>query len=303
MAIKTGRSDKVAEVIIDHEKCTLCGLCTVVCKGAPLYIENDRVNVDHSRIFGCIGCGQCAAVCTENCITVVGRTLLDGDIADELPPEETKATYDQLKSLLLTRRSIRDFKKEEVPQDVIEKIIDAASTAPMGLPPSDVEILVLKGRDKVKQFSDDMITSMKQSKWMFGPVAQLLMRPFIKKETAELFKTFLVPMLDAFLEGKTDGKDLLLYNAPLAMYFHVSPYADSVDPLIVATYAMIAAESLGIGSCMIGTIAPFIKHNKKLKKKYAISLRNRQGIMLIFGYPKVKYKRTIKRTFADINYY
>ena len=27
------------------------------------------------------------------------------------------------------------------------------------------------------------------------------------------------------------------------------------DPLIAATYAMLAAESLGLGSCMIGTPA------------------------------------------------
>ena len=46
--------------------------------------------------------------------------------------------------------------------------------------------------------------------------------------------------------------DLLFYGAPCVLLFHQSPYADPVDGHIACTYAMIAAESLGLGTCMIG---------------------------------------------------
>ncbi|WP_410170718.1 hypothetical protein [Clostridium felsineum] len=32
---------------MDKTKCTVCGLCVKVCTGAPLFIENNTVKVDH----------------------------------------------------------------------------------------------------------------------------------------------------------------------------------------------------------------------------------------------------------------
>lgn len=53
MALKTGRFYECAEVEIDKGKCTICGLCVKVCKGAPLFIEDKIVKVDHDLvIFG-----------------------------------------------------------------------------------------------------------------------------------------------------------------------------------------------------------------------------------------------------------
>ena len=60
MPLVTRRAKENAQVIIDHELCSLCGLCVNVCTG-PLHIENDQVQVDQSILFGCYGCGQCAA--------------------------------------------------------------------------------------------------------------------------------------------------------------------------------------------------------------------------------------------------
>ena len=48
-------------------------------------------------------------------------------------------------------------------------IIEAVSTAPMGLPPSDVEVLILDGFDKVQQFADDIIAVIRKSRWFFSP--------------------------------------------------------------------------------------------------------------------------------------
>jgi nitroreductase len=86
------------------------------------------------------------------------------------------------------------------------------------------------------------------------------------------------------------------------MYFYGSPYSDPADAYIPATYAMLVAESLGLGTCMIGSINPFLKRGaSSLKKKYKINPKNRNGIFLIIGYPKVKYHKGIKRTFAKVS--
>ncbi|MGE5398639.1 MAG: nitroreductase family protein, partial [Chitinophagales bacterium] len=87
------------------------------------------------------------------------------------------------------------------------------------------------------------------------------------------------------------------------MYFYASPYADQVDPYIPATYAMLTAESLGLGCCMIGTIGYFMKYEKKLSAKYGIPPRSTAGLAMIFGYPRFKYSHALKRTFAQVRYY
>ena len=104
------------------------------------------------------------------------------------------------------------------------------------------------------------------------------------------------------IEGQEREVDYLLYDAPLAMYFHGSPYGDPADPVIAVTYAMLAAEFQELGSCMIGTIAPFFRHERKLREKYGIPPKNRQGIMVIFGYPSTKFHNAIRRICAGVHF-
>jgi len=302
MPIATRRAKGNAEVIIDHEHCSLCGLCVNVCKGMPLYIKNDQVQVDQSILFGCIGCGQCAAVCPQRCIIIEGREMRAEDLVD-LPPREQRANYEQFQALLLARRSTRAFQKKEVEAEVVQKILDSVSTAPIGLPPSEVQVLVLKGFARVREFAQDMVGVVKAKKWWFSPLVLGLMRPFIGKEAYDLMKTFVAPLPDFFSETMARGEDWLLYDAPLAMYFHASPTSDPLDFAIAGTYAMLAAESLGLGACMIGTVAPFLKYKNKVSKKYGIPKDDNQGIMVIFGYPKYKYTRSIKRSLGGVNTY
>ncbi|MFZ5644681.1 MAG: nitroreductase family protein [Bacillota bacterium] len=302
MPLKTCRGDDFASVFIDKENCTVCGLCVKVCKGDILHTVDGEVEIDLSRLFGCIGCGQCMAVCPKNCITVQGRCL-SMDSLTELPEYTNKTDYEQLKALMLGRRSVRDYKDREIEQEVIDKILDAARTAPMGIPPSEVHILVLKGRDKVREFSNDMVDYMQKTRWLFQPPAAYVYRPFIGKASYELIQGFMLPLIDVLHRKRKENSDWLLYSAPLAMLFHASPYADPVDPHIPATYAMLAAESMGLGSCMIGSVAPFLKYSKKIKAKYKIKPQNQMGIVVVFGYPAVRYTRSLKRDFAEVQYY
>jgi nitroreductase/ferredoxin len=300
MSIITSRTSGVAEVSIDHQKCNLCGFCVEICKSFVLSIENKNVNIDQKKLFGCIACGHCVAICPKDAIIVTGREMSASDFVP-LPLKETKATYDQIYSLLVSRRSTRDFKDKEIEKEIFDKILAAASTAPMGIPPSDVRVMVLQGTTKVREFVNDFLDYFKSIKWMFSPFMLALYRPFLSKESFALYKSFLVPLSDFFISTHEKDEDWLLYNAPLAMYFYGSPYADLVDPDIPATYAMIAAESLGLGTCMIGSIAPFLKQGAgKLKKKYGIMKKNPGGVFVIFGYPKYHFHKGIKRTFAGV---
>ncbi len=174
----------------------------------------------------------------------------------------------------------------------------------MGIPPSDVNVLVLDTFEKVRAFSEDYCNYLDKMKWFVSKWFLGLMKPFWGKANDEMFTNFVRPLFKIYTESMKKGEDLVTYDAPLAMYFYGSPYADPADPIIAATYAMLAGESLGLGTCMLGGIHTLIQNGKKAKRfrdKYEIKYPSREGLFVIFGYSKVKYSKGINRTFATVN--
>jgi len=296
---KTGIGDMAAIPTIDAKTCDLCGWCVKVC-GTGLKIRDGAVRFDDDAFVGCIGCGLCMAVCPTGSITVTGRKM-SPEMRLPMPANDAIATPDQLESLLLRRRSIRLFAEKEVEKPVVDAILRMASTAPMGIPPSDVGVIVFRGRDKVNELRTDALDYFQHLSRYFNRGVLLLMRPFVKKVSYEMLRDFVRPVLKEYAKGEAEGSDTLFYDCPLLLLFHVSQYADPADSYIAATYAMIAAESLGLGTCMNGMI-PVIDYSRKIKRKYGIPKSNRVTLGIMIGYPAVKYQRALRREFASVVY-
>jgi nitroreductase len=130
------------------------------------------------------------------------------------------------------------------------------------------------------------------------------MRPFWGKTNDEMFRKLLSPLIRIYVDSMKKGENVVTYDAPVTLYFYGSPYSDPDDPAIASTYAMLAAESLGLGTCMIGGIHPFIQHGRaaaKFREKHGIRYKSTAGLFLILGYPNVKFKKGIRRTFANLD--
>jgi ferredoxin len=301
MAIPTTRAKEKASILIDYNKCTVCGKCVEVCKDFSIEIREGKLVISDNPLFGCIGCGHCMAVCPTGAIEIKGREISPADIYS-LPDSSAACGYEQLSALLERRRSIREFSEKGVSTDVIEKILNAARTSPMGLPPSDVNVLVFGSREAVRGFGLDFCNYLNEMKWFVSKWFLALMRPLWGKANDEMFRGFVKPMFNFFIKESSRGVNMATYDAPLAMYFYGSPYTDPADPIIAATVAMYAAESLGLGTCMIGSVHPLIQNGKKAKQfreKYKIKYTSREGLIVLFGYPAIKYKKGIRRTFAS----
>ena len=150
MAIITSRTNENGQINFIYDRCNSCGLCVKICKDFSLKMEGNKPMLSEGAVFGCMACGHCMAICPEKAIEISGREMSADDLID-LSTFSDRLNYSQLRNLLISRRSIRDFKDKEIEEDVIEKIIEAAVMAPMGLPPSDVQLIVFKGKDKVQE--------------------------------------------------------------------------------------------------------------------------------------------------------
>jgi ferredoxin len=303
MSIPTSRDKEPANVFIDIDKCTGCGLCVEVCKDFSFKIVDHKVVRSETPVFGCIACGHCMMICPTGVIAIEGRSLSPVELFN-LPDKSAVPAYESLLAMLQRRRSIREFKDIAVEPEKINQILEAAQTAPMGIPPSDVHVMVLENKTLVHNFAVEFSNYLKGIRWIASSWFLGLMRPFWGKADNEMMQNFMKPVFDIYVDSMSKGENWINYDAPLAMYFYGSPYSDPADPIIAATYAMIAGESLGLGTCMLGAIHPFIQKGKKarlFREKYGIKYPSREGLFVIFGYTDVTYKRGVKRTFADIH--
>jgi len=301
MAISTTRTKEKATITIDSDKCTGCGKCISVCKDFNFLIKNNKVILSNDPVFGCIGCGHCMAICPAGAIEISGRELSKEDLFD-LPPIEQRASYEQLYALYRRRRSVREFLDKEIAPEIIDKILDAASTSPMGISPSDVNLLIMDSKEKTRRFAADFCIYLKSMLWFVSGWFLTLMRPFWGKTNDEMFKGFVKPLFNVYINNMNEGINLVNYDAPLAIYFYGSPYCDPADPIVAATTAMYAAESLGLGTCMLGGVHPLIQKGRKARKfrtDHGIRYPSREGLFVIFGYPAVRYRKGIRRTFAS----
>jgi ferredoxin len=303
MAIPTSRTKEPGKISIDRNRCTGCGKCVAICGDNSLELFEGYSRQSSGAVFGCIGCGQCMAVCPEEAIKIHGRFLSPDDLFP-LPLPEEKASYHSLTALMQRRRSIRKFRSTPVEQSLIEEVLAAAQTAPMGLPPSDVCVKVWDTREKVHEFTVDYCNYLEKMKWFFSPFFLSLMKFFWGKENDELFRNFLRPLVARYTGAMKGGENTVTYDAPVAMYFYGTPWSDPADPIIAATYAMLAAESLGLGTCMLGAIHPFIQSGKageRFRKRHGIRYKSKEGLFLIMGYPKAEFLKGINRGFAHID--
>jgi ferredoxin len=193
MAIPTTRTAEAGKITIDYSKCNGCGLCVEVCSDLEYKVIKGKVVPSGSPVFGCIACGHCMAICPENAIKIEGREL---SISDVYPLEKTgKTNFADFYSLLQHRRSIRQFKDLEIPSDTVEKILQAARNAPVSIPPSDVSVLVIKGKNINHQFASDFSQLLKNQQWFVSKWFMSLMRPFWGKEMSSFFGSFLRPLV------------------------------------------------------------------------------------------------------------
>lgn len=140
--------------------------------------------------------------------------------------------------VIANRRSIRKYKSEQISDEELKMIIEAGLQAPSGHNDQPWFFTVIQNRELLKEISE--------------------------KSKEELRKSGIEWMVKM---GENSALDLL-YGAPTAIAVAVKEDAISpnADEGAAIQNMLIAAESLGIGSCWIGLTASYFKEKENLKK-------------------------------------
>jgi nitroreductase len=174
------------------------------------------------------------------------------------------------------RRSVRSYSEEGVDDSTINDIIKAGTSAPSAGNVQGLRFVVVTNRELMKRYSDR---------------AKIIYIEVLQKETtsnkelsAQLMKAVSNPNFNIF------------YNAPVLVmvYTHPSVHKPVEDGSLAAENMMLAATSLGLGSCWIGFAQP-LGSTKEFKEEIGMPSNHTLIAPLIFGHPKSGESRPGKK--------
>ncbi len=249
---------------IDLEKCTNCKDCVNICVRRNYRITEgqNQVKFDDSR--DCILCGHCISVCPENAI-------IYEDMRDEAMEYDKKQSpselipYNTLQQFLRTKRSVRKYKQDKVPKELIKKVLNSMRYAPTGTNRRTLSCHVISNEDNIKALVDSIVEN-RESEVEIKRLKRL----------------------------REKGIDTIFYDAPHILILYSKYPWDSRNAAIAITYGMLSAHSLGLGSCWIGMAHGTLNENPKILREIAGIKDNILAVMTL-GYPAVEYFRAPPR--------
>jgi nitroreductase len=248
-----------------------------------------------------MACGHCMAICPSESIRVAGLSY-----ADDLFELPTKNPAGAFFDLIATRRSTRVFQDKPVPREALERIVEAIATAPMGYTPSKVEITVVQSRETIEGALPLMVDLYEGLvKAMDNLFIAFLIRRRVEPEAWTSLRDHVQPALKYRLpEMRAGREDSLTWGAPALLLFHAHQASGNhaEDILVALTYGLLAAHALGLGATAIGLVPQAVQRTPKLRAMFRIPAENEVLASMIVGYPKVRFRRGIRRKLAGVTW-
>ena len=280
---------------IDKDLCDGCGFCVVRCPRN--YSKQGEDIIANSGMDTCNLCGHCVALCKPEAIT---HRKMDMDNFHELDTEANFDT-DTFVKFIRNRRSHRMFKNKPIPRKDLEFLVDTCRYAPTGSNVQTVEIIVIENQDKMQVLSDLAVNVFETMGKVNLAEAQ---RYEAEGQPVPELITRSVTYMSRLTEARSLGLDPIFHRAPAVFIFH-SP-KDSSAPedncLIASTTMSLVARTMGIESTYIGLFKGPSKNNEEIHAELNIPLENRIYSVLIMGYPRLKFYRTVDRQPANVRW-
>ncbi len=284
---------------INLKECIKCKACVEACPARLFYMDNDLLHLTNNFVEFCIECGHCVAICPVEIISLKNY--------EELPElkelsEENLPSYEQLYNLVLSRRSIRQFKDTPIPQELYEKILGIARYSPTGSNSENIFYTILKDKSVVSKISKEITKQVST----FVKLAdnekgrEILKHNLKPREYEAMMENF--PKMQGILEIIKQGIDFWCWNTELII-IHGERKIGGIpeNAALAAAHIMLASKTLDLATCSLGYLTYFSNENKKIRKLLKIPEEHKVGYSLSIGFPKVKYKRIPSRKPLDVS--
>jgi nitroreductase len=278
------------KITCHEEKCNQCLMCVRDCVSGVWRTVNGKPEAVEPEL--CSLCSHCIAVCSRDAISHDG---LDAGQALSVNSDQLKPEI--YRDIVLSRRSVRNYRNTPVPQDLIEQIIDLSRYAPTASNNENVGYVVVTDQQLIKRVSARIFGVMQD---LYGLTQHGVVGRFMN--ITGLSRTRAMRRMDQIKEEVVAGRDYILHNAPVLILLYAprfSPFARD-NCSIAATMLINYAHSLSLGTCFIGYLTLALLYSPALRKQLSVPWGKRVYASLVMGYPSYGFTRTVSRKNPEI---
>ncbi len=301
---------------VDPEKCTHCGLCMVNCPFRAWEADENEVPRMKEE-YECFSCYNCMVACPADAISIIEPYHVDSGfyktephpLPARLPYEpkdaEGNATeWNTVERLIFTRRSVRNFKPDPVPETLIRRVLEAGRFAPSGGNCQPWKFIVVTDKTLIGEMDEACygVLNMLYTTYKSDETVQGLLPMYAEDPNPGFFD----PRIILGGMGSIAKKNLPTFlNAPVVILVAGDERAiggREIAAGIAGENMNLAALSLGLGFCWVGfsqviEMVPDVKEKLGLKDPWKITTA------MVLGYPKFKQQGIVPREFRPITWF
>ncbi len=266
---------------VQEDKCNSCEVCVLEC--SPGILEIKAVGGKSSWVEGgderCMNCGHCVAVCPTGAIGL--DTMKPEDCVEV--KKSLLPTAEQVELFIKSRRSIRGYKEESVPREMLAKLIDIARYAPTGHNSQTLQWLVIEDKKEVNRLAGLVIEWMRASIQEKSPLADMM-------------------NFDVLVSNWDKGIDRIMRGAPHAIVTHANQadfMAQQASPIALTTLEL-TAYSQDLGACWAGFFHVAAMYYPPMGEALKLPEGHKCLGAMMIGYPKHKFARVPLRNEPQI---
>lgn len=326
---------------IDDENCNGCGRCIETCPIQLLMLNSESKCRSNGRYdaFRCITCQNCMAVCNTRAIKIEGAyrvqtgfwknvhlfengmTFPDPLGAGPLTDiDQATETLTETEKVIYGRRSIRLYKKKQVPKQLINRIIEAARFAPSAGNNQPWKFIVIQNSKLIDEINTRCKKALKVHTRLTLPKTWLEKKiPGDKNARFSWWQKLILPLFVKLRPGDTDqrvrgGVNTVTSDPDYHIFFNaptlILQLADrraiggvDYDSGICFQNMVLAAHALGLGTCYIGLIDGLKLHPKFRREVLEVVEPFEIVMALCVGYPKGKIDRIVRREAPRVSWF
>jgi len=216
--------------------------------------------------------------------------------------------WNPVEKVIFQRRSIRAFKKKPLSDSMIQRILEAARFAPSAANCQPWKFVVVKDQQMLEEMEKDALSMARKIMWVFdysrSAWRQKYLKPFAKVMIRIMHRE-LHPVPFGAMQQMAAGKLPVFHGAPTLILLLIdkrgvsNPYLDCG---IVGQNIVLAAHSMGAGTCWIGFIK-LLLYYRKWRKKFGIAYPYDLIDCIALGWPKGQYDGAVPREIQYVQWF
>jgi len=257
-----------------------------------------------------MACGHCAAVCPVDAISVNAIDKESSRFATFTADDKwlPYGEYDtvQLVRLVGSRRSCRHYTDRPVDRALLDDLVKIGITAPSGTNSQLWTFTILPTRKSVLNLGKGVAAFFKKlNRTSENRYLRYFLKLIGKPELDTYFREYHDSVEEALAEWENSDVDRLFHGATAVIVIGSKPGAScpGEDALLATQNILLAAHSMGLGTCPIGFAVQAMKRDITIKRFLGIPDDEKVYSVIALGYPDEKYQRIAGRKKYTQRYY